>query len=56
LPHPLVLGKDKAYQKFLPMMAHKESYASKVNLDDDFDDFLTPTDILQSRAIVPHNE
>jgi hypothetical protein len=38
------------------MMVHGESYASKVNLDDDIDDFLTPIDIPQSQAIVPHNE
>jgi hypothetical protein len=50
------IGEDKAYQKFLLKTMLKESFASKVDFDDDINDFLTPTDIFRSWAIVPCKE
>jgi hypothetical protein len=37
-------------------MVHEKSFASKVDLDDDIDDFLTLVDIFRSQAVIPHNE
>jgi hypothetical protein len=41
----LVVGKDKAYRKFLAGMVSRESFASKVDFDDDIDNFVTLTNI-----------
>jgi hypothetical protein len=41
----LVVGKDKDYHKFLAGMVPGESFASKVDFDDNIDNFLTPTNI-----------
>jgi hypothetical protein len=41
----LVVGMDKAYCKFMVGMVLGESFASKVDFDDNIDDFLTPTNI-----------
>jgi len=45
LPHLLVVGKDKAYCKFLTRTMPRDSFALEVNSNDDIDDFLTPTNI-----------
>jgi hypothetical protein len=45
LPHPLVVGKDKAYHMFLVGMVRRESFASKVHFDENINNFLTPTNI-----------
>jgi hypothetical protein len=49
LPHPLVLKKDMVYQKNLLRIVPGESFALKVNSDDNIDNFLTLIDISQSR-------
>jgi hypothetical protein len=41
----LVVGKDKAYLMFLARTVPKESFASKVDFDDNIDEFLTLTNI-----------
>jgi len=45
LPHPLVVGKDKAYRKFMVKTILGERSALKVDFDDDIDDFFTLVDI-----------
>jgi hypothetical protein len=45
LPHPLVIGKDKAYRKFMAKTFIGKRYALKVDFDDDIDDFFTLVDI-----------
>jgi hypothetical protein len=51
LPHPLVPRKDKVYHKFLLGIVSSENFASKVDFNDDINDFLTP--ITQSRLKAP---
>jgi len=45
LPHLLVVGKDKAYCKFLARIVPGDSSTLEVNSSDDIDNFLTPTNI-----------
>jgi hypothetical protein len=45
LPHLLVVGKDKAYCKFLARTMPGDNSALEVNSNDDIDDFLTLTNI-----------
>jgi hypothetical protein len=56
LPHPLVVGKDKAYCKFLTKTMPGESFALEVNSNDDIDDFLIPTNIFGSWTIALRKE
>jgi len=56
LPHPLVLGKDNAYQKFLSGTVPKDNSTLEVNSNDDIHDLLTPTNISRSRAVALHKE
>jgi hypothetical protein len=56
LPHPLVVGEDKANGMFMAGTMPKESFALKVDFDDDINNFLTLTNISRSRAIAPHKE
>jgi hypothetical protein len=39
LPHPLVVGKDKTYRKFMAKTVLGERSTLKVDFDDDIDDF-----------------
>jgi hypothetical protein len=41
LPHPLGIGKDKVYCKFMAKMVLREGSALEVDSDDDIDDFFT---------------
>jgi hypothetical protein len=56
LPHPLVLGKDNAYRKFIPGTVPKDNSTLEVDFDDDIDNLLTPIDISRSRAVALHKE
>jgi len=50
----LVLRKDKAYKKKLSGMVPRESSTSKVDFNDNIDDFLTLANIFWSHVVALH--